>query len=295
MAFHISRVSFGGFSDCVEIRSPHFTLTATTEVGPRILFFGAGGGANLLWTNPEHEDKRGGSDWRIYGGHRLWHAPESNPRSYSPDNDPVEVEISATAVTLRQKTEESTGIQKELILIPETDGASIRVRHLLTNRSPWPIELAAWAITAMAPGTLAIVPLPHGPSGLLPVGSIAVWPYTNLADDRFRAGPSFLRIWQDKNRSAFKIGSHAARGWCAAASPNGSLVKTFSYDALARYPDYGSTVEVYTNDHMLELETLAPLVTLAPGESTTHDEVWTYLPENLGGRNDAALVEMTKG
>ena len=28
--------------------------------------------------------KTGGSEWHIYGGHRLWHAPEVMPRTYYP-------------------------------------------------------------------------------------------------------------------------------------------------------------------------------------------------------------------
>lgn len=295
MNVQISRVYFAGFSDCVEIRSPHFALTATTEIGPRILSFGSPGGGNLLWINPDDEGKRGGSDWRVYGGHRLWHAPEANPRSYSPDNDPVRVDISGTSVSLRQQTENHTGIEKEILLIPEADGHSIRIRHVITNRNLWAVELAPWAITAMAPGTIALVPVPHGPSGLLPVGSLAVWPYSDLSDKRFLAGASFLRISQEKNRPPFKIGSHAARGWCAGTSPNGSLLKRFPYVPGGNYPDFGSTVEVYTNEDMLELETLAPLQSIGPGVSVAHEEVWTFLSENIGGRTDAELVELSTG
>lgn len=292
MSIQVSRTAFAGFSNCVEVKSAHFVLTAAVEIGPRILFFGAPGGQNLLWVNPEHEGKRGGADWRIYGGHRLWHAPESNPRSYAPDNDPVQVEITATTITLSQSVESGTGIEKEIALIPDTEGRSVRIRHKLTNRSHWRVELAPWAITAMASGSTALVPVPHGEPGLLPAGSIAVWPYSNLADERFTAGTSFLRVKQNRNPQAFKIGSHAKRGWCAGASAHGTLVKRVAYNASASYPDFGSTVEVYTNEHMLELETLGPLTVLEPGGSATHDEVWSFAPENFALLSDEELVKL---
>ena len=45
------------------------------------------------------------------------------------------------------------------------------------------------------------------------------------------------------------------------------------YDG-ARYPDYNSSLEVFSNNRMLELETLAPLVTLQPGAVVSHEERW---------------------
>lgn len=40
------------------------------------------------------------------------------------------------------------------------------------------------------------------------------------------------------------------------------------------YPDGGSTVEVWTNDRYLELETLAPVRSAEPGQSVEHVEYW---------------------
>ena len=42
----------------------------------------------------------------------------------------------------------------------------------------------------------------------------------------------------------------------------------------ANYPDDGCNFETYTNHEMLEIESLGPLVTLAPGESSAHQERW---------------------
>jgi len=40
------------------------------------------------------------------------------------------------------------------------------------------------------------------------------------------------------------------------------------------YPDFGCSVEAYTNPIMLELETLSPLKTLEPNSTIEHTEIW---------------------
>ncbi|MGB9809934.1 MAG: hypothetical protein ACPLSA_07860, partial [Caldanaerobacter sp.] len=42
----------------------------------------------------------------------------------------------------------------------------------------------------------------------------------------------------------------------------------------ATYPDFGVSFETYTNDWMLEIETLSPLTKLKPGETVEHVEEW---------------------
>ena len=49
------------------------------------------------------------------------------------------------------------------------------------------------------------------------------------------------------------------------------------YDACAKYPDFGSNFEIFANDNFLELETLSPLLTVAPGDSIEHVEEWYLL------------------
>jgi hypothetical protein len=45
--------------------------------------------------------------------------------------------------------------------------------------------------------------------------------------------------------------------------------------APADYPDFGCSFETFTNAEILELETLGPLTTLAPGQSASHTERWS--------------------
>jgi hypothetical protein len=71
-----------------------------------------------------------------------------------------------------------------------------------------------------------------------------------------------------------KVGMNNNLGWAAFYLKPYLFIKRFAYVEGARYPDYNSSLEVFTNNRMLELETLAPLVTLQPGATVAHEERW---------------------
>jgi len=64
------------------------------------------------------------------------------------------------------------------------------------------------------------------------------------------------------------------------------FVKHFSPIIGKNYPDNGCTFETYTNDVMLELETLSPLATIAPGGVALHKEEWAFYKESAAPSND---------
>ncbi|MBI3396603.1 MAG: hypothetical protein HY042_12250 [Spirochaetia bacterium] len=251
-------------------------LAVTTDVGPRIIHCALAGQSNLFWEDPSTAGAHGNAvddgTWRIYGGHRLWHAPESKPRTYEADNKPVPYTEVPNGVTLTPQKDEATGIRKEITLTLEPNRPCALVKHTLINLNAWPIELAAWAITVLGPDTIALIPMPDAPPGLLPSGTVSIWPYTDLSDPRFQWSKNVIRVRQGPG-DAQKIGSSTRSGLCGAVRHNTLFVKKFKYLG-GRYPDYESTVEVYTNADMLELETLGPLTTLLPGESVEHLEEW---------------------
>ena len=55
------------------------------------------------------------------------------------------------------------------------------------------------------------------------------------------------------------------------------FVKSFDYLEGATYPDLGCNFESFTNEEMLEVEALGPLVTLAPDAATEHTEHWNLI------------------
>jgi hypothetical protein len=67
-------------------------------------------------------------------------------------------------------------------------------------------------------------------------------------------------------------------GWVAYLNQNTLFVKRFKYDENKTYPDQGCNFETFTNEEMLEIETLGPLVNLAPGRAVELTEQWELVP-----------------
>jgi len=47
-----------------------------------------------------------------------------------------------------------------------------------------------------------------------------------------------------------------------------------------RYLDRGASSQIYCSGDFIELETLGPVVKLAPGEFVEHQEIWQVFPED---------------
>lgn len=276
----IEHLAYGGWPNCVRLTDGRVELVAASDVGPRILWLGVVGGENLFGGLQEEWGLTGGEEWRLYGGHRFWHSPEAKPRSYYPDNGPLQVEVEGeNALYLIQPPEPTTGMQKTIGLTLTED--HVEVVHTLTNEGLWPVDAAPWALSVMATNSLAIIPQPQGdPETLLPNRTLTLWPYTDMTDPRVHWGRKFITLRQDPAiAQPIKMGLNAEDGWCACLVGDTLFLKCFDYFADVLYPDNGCTVESYTNDRFLELETLGPMVYLEPGDSATHVERW-YLFEH---------------
>jgi len=156
--------------------------------------------------------------------------------------------------------------------------ARVDVEHRLTNTNLWTVELAPWALSVMAPGGRAIIPLPPKgthPEHLLPNGNITLWAYTDMADPRWRWGTNFVFLDQDESAAnPQKAGFFVEKGRAAYQNGEDVFIKHFRTEKGAKYPDRNVNVELFTNAEMLELETLGPLTSIAPGKSVVHTETW---------------------
>jgi len=287
----IETVTYPPYGSCCRLANREVEVLVTTDFGPRIIRYGFLEDENEFAELYQVAESSDPNTWHIYGGHRLWHAPEAYPRTYSPDNTPVTWHIQGESLVVTQPPEVSTGIQKELEISLAAEGTHVRVIHRLRNLGVWEVRLAAWALSVMAPGGSAILPLPprghHGYDQLLPVGALALWSYTDLSDPRWGFGRNYLLARHDPLRQTEqKIGLHTPLGWAAYARRGHLFIKKFAYDPQAVYPDWGSTVEVFISASMLELETLGPLTTLPPGGEVEHLEDWYLFREVPTPHND---------
>ena len=134
---------------------------------------------------------------------------------------------------------------------------------------------SAWALSVLAPGGTCIVPQPKEDTGLLANRTLALWPYADMTDERVRWDSDYITLKQDAGmEQAFKFGINNTYG--AAAYLNGGIafIKRYEPQADAVYPDFGVSMEVYTDKRMLELETLSPLLEVQPGDVIEHTEQW---------------------
>lgn len=272
------KVEYFELPNCCKLSNGTVELIVTTDVGPRVIRYGFPGGGNILGECPEASVTTALGDWKPYGGHRLWHAPEAIPRTYVPDDSPVECTCEGDSVHLVQPVEQPTGIAKEMTVSLDAEGTRVSIIHKLTNRNLWAVQLAPWALTIMNGGGTAIIPqepyLSHDDE-LLPARPIVIWHYTDLGDPRFQIGARFIRLSTDAALAEpQKIGVANKQGW-AAYFRNGTLfVKQFDYSDGLLYPDEGCNCETYTAGPFMELETVGPMHDLDPGESALHEEIW---------------------
>ena len=259
--------------ECQPLENEQLRLLVTRTVGPRILSFGFKGGENLLAELPDVAINHADGVFHFYGGHRLWHAPEEPRRTYLPDDDPVEMTPSEQGIVVTQKAEVQTGIQKTLEIKLSGESAQVVITHRFTNEGLWTITCAPWAITQVKTGGTAILPQARQDTGVLPNRSLVLWPYTDMKNPNVQWGSSYILV-DAKMESPFKVGFPNPRGWIGYWRNGVLFVKRAPYDANAEYYDFGSSSECYCNDQFLELETLAPISTIEPGETVSHVEMW---------------------
>lgn len=289
-------VAYGGWEHCFRLTNGLVELVLTGDVGIRVIRFGFVGQDNEFHENPAHLGKVGGAEWRSYGGHRLWHAPEAQPRTYYPDNQPVQVNQHEEFVRVVQAVEPLTGIQKEIDLYLDEQTAHVTVIHRLTNTTLWDVTCAPWALSVMAPGGQAIVPHPprgKHPDDLLPTHTLTLWAYTNMRDARWTWGERYILLSQDSHaEKPQKFGLAVHDGWSAYQRQGHLFVKCFApYTPNAPYPDLGANVEVFTNQSMLELETLGTLVTIPPQGSIEYREDWFLFADVPTVHDDTSVEE----
>jgi hypothetical protein len=287
----VEKVSCLNLPNCLKLSNGQVEVVVTTDIGPRIIRYAFIGGENILG---EIGGKPGSTEWQPWGGHRVWIAPEGQPKSYGVDNSPIKHEMVGTrGIRLMQPVEPGTGIEKELVVTLDETSSGVTVLHRLTNRNKTAFELAPWALTIMNGGGAAIVPqepYKKHEDALLPARALVLWHYTDLSDKRFAIGPKYIRLKTDAAMSEpQKVGVMNKAGWAAYARQGTVFVKRYPWKEGAAYPDYGCNTEVYTSATFIEVETLGPLTSLAPGAAAEHTERWSLHKGVTVGESEADL------
>lgn len=280
MSVSIEKTDYQGWPNCYRVANGTVEAIVTGDVGPRIMRFAFAGGPNLFKEFTEQLGKSGESAWQPRGGHRIWMAPEDPVRSYAPDNDPVRVEVADGILEATGPVEALTGLEKKLTVRMAAEGTGVEVIHQIRNAWANDCRISLWVLTMMAPGGAGIHGFPPRgthPEMLAPSNPLVMWPFTNLADRRWRLLQKYLVLLQDPaNPVPQKLGSFHRDTW-GAYLLNGDLFikRANALGVPADYPDFGCSFETFTNAEFLELETLGPMVDLAPGAVLRTTENWS--------------------
>ncbi len=290
----MKKIEYGGWENCYKLENDQIEIIVTGDVGPRIIRFGFNGKENIFKEFPDHIGKTESDEWLSFGGHRLWHAPEAQPRTYFPDLDPVHIQEINNGMIVTQKPEPTTGLQKQIEITLSPDKPEVIVKHVLINHNLWAVETAPWAITVLAPNGVAILSLPPRgphPEYILPTSCLSIWPYTNLTDPRWTFGECYILLNQDPTISApQKLGIYSSDGWAAYANFNQLFVKQAPIQYEGIYPDMGANFEVFTNDEMLEVESMGPYESIPPKGQIDHLEHWTLYGDVPKPKSEADVI-----
>lgn len=285
---------FSGWKNCISMSNGTAELIVTTDVGPRIIYYGFNGGPNHLKIFKDQAGQNGGEEWLSYGGHRLWHSPEEMPRTYEKENKPCGWEIEEDGILLHNDPDPVSQMEKDIHIKMDPEGTGVSIDHRITNRNAWPVSFSVWALTVMTTGGRLVIPQNTTGPVYLPNRNISFWTYTRLNDPRVTWLDRYIFLDQDINaeytsepenrrfgKIPFKIGMHVSDGWVGYVNHDQIFLKYFDCDTTAEYPDFGHcSFETYTNRDILEIETLSPLRTVAPGGYSDHSERWA-LADNI--------------
>ena len=295
----MKRLAYKGWQDCYQIESGDCKMIAAADIGPRIVHLSRGKGDNLLKLFEKQIGKSGGNEWRLYGGHRVWYAPEDPVLSYIPDNDAVEVEVIAEN-ELSLKVRLVPEVEKSITMRIATNGLGFELENRIRNLGEQTLRTASWGITTFAPGGVGFMPISKASSpsqSLCANFQLNLWDYTNLGDPAFVWCSDWIETHQDLATSKQKIGTYARNPWLAYRLGDSLVIKTFDFGKEAHdaceYPDMGSNVELYFDTYMLELEGLSPWTDLEPGESVSHTEKLEVL-EIQPDLNNEKVIELVK-
>ena len=261
------------FGKCLFIENSEIKIGVPVEFGIRISYLSYKGSDNLFFEQPKDmTDLTSKDGWRVYGGHRLWVAPESD-NVYYPDNNPISYEIFDDKVVLHQQKDEWLNVEKTME-ISFTEYNVVKVVNLVKNLDEKTRRFSAWGITSVAGGGTQFIPLKHGERSYYPLSNVCAWHYTNLGDERVEYFPEYIKLSHRATNKLFKIGVGHPNGPVKYVNKGVCFEKSFDIYSDKEYTDSNVSYETYMCNHMVEIESLSPLYEVNQNQTISHTELW---------------------
>ncbi len=266
------------FGDCLWLEHGTWEMGIPLSFGLRILFFARVGQENVFFEQPADADYLTTPEgWRIYGGTRLWFAPESEHPLYQPEGQPISYAWVNGTLVLTQNEDTTLHLVKQIEISEAEDESSVAIRYRVTNTGSDPLAGAPWAVSVMRGGGVFTAPFAAETNEISdkPERILSLWNTTSLGDERLTFTDHAVAIRQKPLDAYFKLGFYSAAMTGSYTLPEQTFTKEFPVSKEEMYPDGGVNLEIFCCRWMLEFETLAPMSILLPGESAEHTERWT--------------------
>jgi hypothetical protein len=281
----IKKIKFENFSDCYECSIGSNKLVICADIGPRILYLSTGASGNILFEDKKNSHTN--SEWRLYGGSRLWIAPETGS-SYAPDNSPCKTQLDRDRITVTQ-TKAGADLVKSM-LITEKNG-NFSIAYSAQNTGAFPVFCALWSITCALPKGTVFFPWGNN-SKEWQTKKIVYWQKwleysTNVESSQFVPGKDLFLI--NPSGETGKVGTSGYGGFIGITADTYTFIKKSKRIESGVYSDDDCAIQCYTCSDFVELETLGPLQSIMPGLSTTHEEEWIVTGKKVDVSNGAEI------
>jgi hypothetical protein len=278
------------------------TVVAVPDIGGRVMEYRLGSHP-FVWTNPAEYGKlydppktAAERKWHNFGGYKTWPAPQSK---WGGPPDPLGSQLEAARwsgkiltasgptvrITMTSPEDPVTGLQLTRELALSAGSTRLQIHETFRNISQRELTWSIWGI-CQVPGQLepsqpfsreARVYIPLNPKSIHADGFCYLIAektdqWTKIANGRI--------LQTSYGGKVGKIGTDSEAGWATYVDElhGFTFAQTYTVVPGAEYPDQGSTTEVFTQSSAdvpyMELETLAPLKKLAPGEECSYDLDW---------------------
>jgi len=266
------------FGDCLWLEHGTWEMGIPLSFGLRILFFARAGHENVFFEQPADADYLTTPEgWRIYGGTRLWFAPESEYPLCQPEAQPISYAWVGGSLVLTQNEDKALHLVKEIEISEAKNDSSVSIRYRVTNTGSDPLVGAPWAVSVMREGGVFTAPFAAETDELSdkPERILSLWNTTSLGDERLTFTEDSVVVRQKPLDAYFKLGLYSAAKSGSYTLPDQTFTKEFPVSKEELYPDGGVNLEIFCCRWMLEFETLAPMRILLPGDTAEHTERWT--------------------
>src|SRR5258706_1338513 len=223
----------GEFHDheTIILENEYVQLECLVDAGPRIVrLIPAWIGENIFAEMPDSVIPTPLGDYHYFGGHRLWIAPESEARTYIPDDHGVAAKKMLNDLKLEGVIEPETHIRKTIVIQMSPTRPFIMIKHTFKNHGRTAIRLAPWAVTMLRPKSTVILPQQFGAvdkEGVAPNRNFSLWSYSRWDDPRLNLGEEFIKIRSDDAVRPFKLGYFNPHGWLGYVFEDVFFVKRF--------------------------------------------------------------------